>query len=285
MQITELTIYPVKSLGGIAMASAPLTPKGLAWDRRWMVVDDVGRFVSQRQLPAMARIRVALADDALVLSHPGSEPLRVPLAAEGQPRLSAWVWEDRCDALDEGAEAAAWLGAVLGGLRGSRLRLVRMAPDHRRRVEPHFLAPGEAAHTAFADGYPVLVTTMASLDALNRRLAGKGLAPVPMSRFRPNLVIAGSEPFAEDGWRELAAADGRWRLGLRKPCQRCKVTTVDQQSGEIAVPGEPLRTLVEMNRRFAPGGYFGQNAILLAGEGGSLAVGESLTSAPAASGK
>lgn len=281
MRISQLAIYPVKSLSGIALDDAWLTAEGLARDRRWMVVDDVGRFVTQRQLPAMARIRVAFQDDALVLSHPDAKPLCVPLAAREQERLSVYVWEDRCDALDEGAEARDWLAAVLGDLRGSRLRLVRMAPEHRRRVEPHFLAPGEQAHTGFADGYPVLVASTASLAELNRRLAAKGLAPVPMSRFRPNVVIEGSEPFAEDGWRELAAADGRWRLGLRKPYQRCKITTVDQQSGEIPVPGEPLRTLVEMNSRLAPGGYFGQNAILLAGEGETLSVGDVVAASPA----
>lgn len=276
MKITQLVIYPVKSLGAIALDDACLTAEGLAWDRRWMVVDDVGRFVTQRQLPAMATIRVGLENEALVLSHPGVEPLRVPLAARSLMRRSVTVWEDRCDALDEGPEARAWFHAVLGDLRGSGLSLVRFAPDHRRRVEPHSLAPGEQAHTAFADGYPVLVASAASLAELNRRLATKGLAPVPMSRFRPNIVIEGAEPFAEDGWDELAAADGRWRLGLRKPCQRCKITTVDQRSGEIPVPGEPLRTLVEMNLRLFPGGYFGQNAIPLAGDGTRLSVGDTV---------
>ncbi len=282
MQISALNVYPVKSLGAVPLDAARLTAEGLAWDRRWMVVDDVGRFVTQRQLPAMARIGVALEDGALVLSHPGAAPLRVALAGEGQPRLPVYVWEDRCDALDEGPEAAAWLRTVLGGLRGSGLRLVRFASDRQRRVEPHFLAPGETAHTGFADGYPFLVVTTASLAALNRRLAAGGLAPVPMSRFRPNLVVEGAAPFAEDGWRELAGEG--WRLGLRKPCQRCKITTVDQQSGAIPLPGEPLRTLVAMNRRFAPGGYFGQNAILLAGDGSRLAVGDIVAAADAGSG-
>ncbi|MFB9144959.1 MOSC domain-containing protein [Halomonas alkalicola] len=281
MRITQLAIYPVKSLGGIALDDARLTAEGLAWDRRWMVVDDVGRFVTQRQLPAMASIRVTLEPDALVLAHPGVAPLRVALAARQQERLSVTVWKDRCDALDEGAEARDWLAAALGDLRGSRLRLVRFAPDHLRPVEPHYLAPGEWAHTAFADGYPLLVASTASLVELNRRLAAKELSPVPMSRFRPNIVIEGAEPFAEDGWQALGPTDGRWRLGLRKPCQRCKITTVDQHSGEIPVPGEPLRTLVEMNPRLAPGGYFGQNAILLAGEGETLSVGDVVAASPA----
>ncbi|MDN3520172.1 MOSC domain-containing protein [Halomonas ramblicola] len=274
MQITALNIYPVKSLGGIALREARLTVEGLAWDRRWMVVDDVGRFVTQRQLPAMARIGVTLEDDALVLTHPQAEALRVPLAREGQERLSVYVWDDRCEALDEGAEARAWLAAVLGDYQGSGLRLVRFAPNHERRVESRYLRPGERAHTGFADGYPFLVVSEASLADVNRRLAAKGQDAVPMTRFRPSLVVAGEAPFAEDGRGELGALDGRWRMGLRKPCQRCKITTIDQLSGEILVPGEPLRTLVEMNRSLAPGGYFGQNAILLQGEGVTLRVGE-----------
>ena len=278
MKITQLVIYPVKSLGGIALDDACLTAEGLARDRRWMVVDDVGRFVTQRQLPAMATIRVSVESEALVLSHPGVEPLCVPLAARGLTRRSVTVWEDRCDALDEGPEARAWLRAVLGDLRGSGLSLVRFATDHRRRVEPHSLAPGEEAHTGFADGFPFLVSSTATLAELNRRLLAKGLEPVPMSRFRPNIVVETAAPLAEDDWCELAAADGRWRLGLRKPCQRCKIITVDQRSGVIALAGEPLRTLVEMNARLAPGGYFGQNAILLAGDGARLSVGDTVTS-------
>ncbi|TLF51945.1 MOSC domain-containing protein [Halomonas urmiana] len=276
MKITQLTIYPVKSLRGIPLERAELTERGLAHDRQWMVVDDIGRFVTQRQLPGMARIGVRLTDEALVLEHPAAAPLAIPLDRADQPRLPVYVWDDLCQALDEGIDAAAWLGAVLGDFKGSGLRLVRFAPDQRRGVEPHFLAPGELAHTAFADGYPFLVVSEGSLAEVNCRLQAKGLAPVPMERFRPSIVVDAAEPFAEDGWGELSLHEGAVRLGLRKPCQRCKITTVDQTTGEIAVPGEPLRTLVEMNTRRAPGGYFGQNAILLTGSGRTLAVGDAL---------
>lgn len=280
MKITQLNIYPVKSLGGISLERTELGVRGLAHDRQWMVVDDIGRFVTQRQLPQMARITVGLDDEALMLSHPGTAPLRIPLQRDDQPRLPVQVWDDQCQALDEGAEAAAWLGAVLGDVKGSGLRLVRFAPDQQRNVEPHFLGPGEQAHTAFADGYPFLVVSEASLAEVNRVLETKGLAPVPMARFRPSIVVDAAEPFAENGWGELSLQGGAVRLGLRKPCQRCKITTVDQATGEIVVPGEPLRTLVQMNTRPAPGGYFGQNAILLAGEGRTLAVGEALEPSP-----
>lgn len=276
MRITQLTIYPVKSLRGIALDAARLTPRGLAFDRHWMVVDEVRRFVTQRELPAMARVSVRLTEDALVLEHAEAAPLRLPLARAGQPRLEVGIWQDRCQALDEGEEAADWLAEALGRPRGS-VRLVRFPDDRRRAVEGDHLQAGEAAHTAFPDGYPLLVASEASLAALNARLAAKGLAPVPMSRFRPNVVVEGAEPFAEADWDALAGEAGV-RLGLRKPCKRCKIITQDQRTGEAPVPKEPLKTLVEMATQPGwRGAFFGQNAILLGGEGETLRVGERLT--------
>ena len=276
MRITELNVYPVKSLGGITLEQATLGARGLEYDRNWMVVDDVGRFVTQRQMPAMARIAVRLESDRLLLEHPDVEPLSIELAGSDQPSLTVYVWEDACRALDEGPEAASWLTGVLGDWKGSGLRLVRFAPDERRAVEP-FYQQGEDAHTAFADGYPFLIASQASLTALNQVLEGKGLAPLPMNRFRPNIVVEGAAPFAEDGWNELASAEGSYRFGIRKPCQRCKITTVDQSSGSIAIPGEPLKTLIEMRTQpFRPGAYFGQNATLLEGRDQFIVVGDSL---------
>ncbi|WP_163577020.1 MOSC domain-containing protein [Halomonas faecis] len=277
MHISELNIYPVKSLRGIALEQAELGVRGLAFDRHWMIVDDVGRFVTQRQLPAMAQVSVHLTAERLELHHTDAATLRIELARDDQPSLTAYVWEDRCRALDEGAEAARWLTDVLGDVKGSGLRLVRFPLEEQRAVDARYQR-GEGAHTAFADGFPFLITNDASLAAVNATLAQKGLDPVPMSRFRPNVVVAEAEAFAENGWDALHGAGERFRLGLRKACQRCKITTVDQLSGEIRVPGEPLRTLVEMSAHFGkPGGYFGQNATLLAGAGETLRVGESLT--------
>lgn len=276
MRITQLNVYPVKSLRGIALERAELGARGLAHDRRWMVVDDAGCFVTQRQLAAMARISVRLGDEALVLEHPEAAPLHVPLARRARPRLEVEIFKDRCSALDEGEQASGWLTEVLGGFRGGRLRLVRFDEERRREVEPDHLR-GASAHTAFADGYPLLVANEASLEALNDALRGKGLEPVSMKRFRPNVVVDAADAFAEDGWDSLEAEGGRYRLGLRKPCKRCQITTVDQRTGEIPRPGEPLKTLVEMKTQPAlKGGYFGQNAIPLAGEGEVLAVGDRL---------
>ncbi|MGR2740580.1 MOSC domain-containing protein [Billgrantia sp. Q4P2] len=276
MRVTELNLYPVKSLRGISLEQATLGVRGLAYDRNWMVVDQVGRFVTQRQMPGMARVTVRLEDDWLVLEHPEAQPLAIELARRDQPRLTAYVWDDACQALDEGEEAANWLTQVLGDLRGSRLRLVRFDDGHRRPVESRYLQ-GEEAHTAFADGYPFLIASTASLDALNGTLQEKGLVPLPMNRFRPNIVLEGASAFAEDGWSEVLAQDGHYRFGLRKPCQRCKITTIDQSSGTIDVPGEPLQTLIQMKTQpLRPGAYFGQNATLLSGEGVTIAVGDTL---------
>nr|WP_255762539.1 MOSC N-terminal beta barrel domain-containing protein [Halomonas alkalisoli] len=275
VKISGIHLYPVKSLSGITLERAVLGERGIAHDRNWMVVDDVGRFVTQRQMPAMARIAVRLESDRLLLEHPEVAPLAIELARSDQPSLTAYVWEDACRALDEGPEAAQWLNSVLGDWKGSGLRLVRFAPDERRAIDP-FYQQGENAHTAFADGYPFLIASEASLAALNQALQRKGLSPLPMNRFRPNIVVEGAAPFAEDGWSELGSPEG-YRFGIRKPCQRCKITTVDQATGSIAIPGEPLKTLMEMKTQpFRPGAYFGQNATLLEGRDQFISVGDSL---------
>lgn len=274
MQITELNIYPVKSLRGVALSTARLTPRGLAYDRHWMVVDEDNRFVTQREIPPMARVTVRLTDDALILEHPDTAPLTIDLSRSDQPRLAVTIFRDRCEALDEGEHAAAWLSTVLGR---QGLRLVRFPDDHRRDVEPDWLR-GEQAHTAFPDGYPFLVTAEGSLTALNERLTAKGLDAVPMNRFRPNIVIDGDAPFGERDWDELAADGADWRIGIRKPCKRCKVVTVDQESGATPVIKEPLKTLAEMaTQPGMKGAFFGQNAILLAGDGETVRVGDGVT--------
>ncbi|PMR75549.1 MOSC domain-containing protein [Billgrantia endophytica] len=276
MKITQINLYPVKSLRGISLERAVLGQRGISYDRNWMVVNDTGRFVTQRQLPHMAQVEVKLDDERLILEHPHADPLTIELARNDQARMTAHVWDDHCTALDEGADASRWLGSVMGGWRGSDLRLVRFAPEQRRPVEPYY-QQGEQAHTAFADGYPFLVASESSLAALNEVLQCKGGDAIPMNRFRPNVVFEGAEAFAEDEWQELLSTEGRYRLGLRKPCQRCKITTVDQRTGNIASPGEPLQTLVEMKTRPGlKGAYFGQNATLLSGEGLTIQVGDAL---------
>ncbi|MDR5859462.1 MOSC domain-containing protein [Halomonas eurihalina] len=279
MRITQLNIYPVKSLRGIGLETASITARGFAFDRHWMIINDDNRFVTQREVPAMAQVRVRLEPQALMLEHDdATEPLVVEFGRdEVAPRLAVRIWKDDCEALDEGAEASAWLTEVLGRPDGSRLRLVRFPDNQRRDIDPDHLH-GESAETGFADGYSFLVTSEASLVALNARLSDKGGDEVPMSRFRPNIVVQGDEAFDEREWAELGSDEAGVRLGLRKPCKRCKIITQDQYTGVAPAPKEPLKTLVEMaTQPGMKGAFFGQNAILLAGQDRELRVGDRLT--------
>lgn len=275
MKITQLNIYPVKSLKGISVNQSVLEEHGLAWDRRWMLVDAQQRFVTQRQLPALATIEVALTDEHLMLSHPNVSPLNIPLTEPaGNLRLVS-VWNDHCKALPESEEVSRWLVDALGE-QAEGLSMVRFASEFTRAVEADFL-DGGAAHTYFADGYPFLITTTGSLDALNRALLDSGHSEVPMNRFRPNIVIASDEAWAEDRWSSLAEQNGAFQLALRKPCQRCKITTIDQQTAAVPEPAEPLKTLLALNTQPAlKGAHFGQNATLLVGVESVIRVGDAV---------
>ncbi|WP_367399199.1 MOSC domain-containing protein [Halomonas sp. 707D4] len=279
LNIQQLTLYPVKSLQGIDVAAAQLTPQGLAHDRHWMWVDEHQRFVTQRQLPALARIQVTLTDQALVLSHPRAGSIDIPLEApEGKIRLVT-VWSDHCKALAERQAVSDWLLEALGE-QARGLTLVRFAEGFTRHVEADFMQ-GEVADTRFADGYPFLVTTTASLDALNQALEAGGHSPVPMARFRPNLVIDGASAWEENAWKTIELDGGAVRWTLRKPCKRCKIITVDQREGVIPVPAEPLATLVKMaTQPGLKGAHFGQNATLDVGAGATIRVGDAVTGRP-----
>ncbi|WP_386082790.1 MOSC domain-containing protein [Vreelandella sp. F11] len=276
MEITQLNIYPVKSLKGISVNHSTLQEHGLAWDRRWMLVDAQQRFVTQRQFPALATVEVALTDKHLVLSHPNAEPLSLSLIEpKGNLRLVK-VWNDHCKALPESDDVSRWLVAALGE-QAQGLSMVRFATEFTRAVEDDFL-DGGAAHTYFSDGYPFLIATTGSLDALNQALVAKGEAPVPMNRFRPNIVIKSDEAWAEDRWATLSEQSGTFQLALRKPCKRCKITTIDQHTAAVPAPAEPLKTLIELNTQPSQkGAHFGQNATLLEGSGSVIRVGDKLS--------
>ncbi|MBP5981695.1 MAG: MOSC N-terminal beta barrel domain-containing protein [Halomonas sp.] len=276
MKVTQLNIYPVKSLKGISVNQGELLSSGLTWDRRWMLVDTQQRFVTQRQLPLLATVEVALNADALVLSHPNVDPISIPLEKPSGNLRIVKVWEDHCKAWPESEEVSRWLEAALGE-SGKGLSLVRFATQFKRLVEADFLDGGEA-DTHFADGYPFLVTSTGSLSALNSALEKNGSQPVPMNRFRPNIVVETDEAWAEDRWQSLQESTGAFALTLRKPCKRCKITTVDQQTAHILDPAEPLKTLITLKTQPAlKGGYFGQNATLSAGAGQLIRVGDELT--------
>ena len=280
VEVSALNIYPVKSLRGIQVTEAVVGATGLAYDRHWMVVDQHGQFVTQRNMAKMALVEVELTDEHLVLKYADYSPLQIPLQVNHLPEqeCTVMVWGDECRAIDEGAEASLWLTTVLGQWKGSDLRLVRFADDYTRPVEPDFLQ-GEQAHTEFPDAYPFLIANEASLSLLNCNLQKKGCLPVSMNRFRPNIVLRGLEAFQEDQLAEIATLETEkgFKIGLRKPCQRCKVTSIDQVTGEVKEAKEPLATLVQMKTQpDLKGAYFGQNGILLSGEGQVVCVGDTL---------
>jgi MOSC domain-containing protein len=266
-RIASLHVYPVKSCRGIDVDSARTTATGLEWDRRWMVVTAADRrFITQRSHPKLATVTVAVDGRVLRLSTADRAPLELPLDHDG-PSGPVTIWRDTCLGIDAGDQAAAWLSGVLG----EPLRLMRVDPSAPRLANPEYAGP--TAHAvAFSDGYPLLMISRESLAELNRRLP----APVPMARFRPNVVIEGVTAHAED-------AMARFRSGavvLRgvKRCMRCPITTTDQLTGARDPQQQPLRTLAKYRHDYGQKGVaFGQNCVIEAGIGERLAVGARLT--------
>jgi uncharacterized protein len=238
--------YPIKSCRGTSLDEAVVGVRGIVADRHWMVVDASGNFLTQRELPRMALIAPRMSGGAMEVAAPGMQTLNIPLGNEG-PRADVKVWDDRCAAVDEGDAAAAWFTRFLS----VTARLVRMPDDEVRRVDPTYASPED--QVGFADGFSFLLTSRASLDELNRRLP----TPLPMNRFRPNVVVDGVVPFEEDGWKRIRI-DGI-TFTVAKPCARCAITTTDQNTAERSK--EPLRTLATFRNVRGRGVMFGQNLI------------------------
>ena len=260
-RLAGLFIHPIKSAAGIACSSARLGPHGLEHDREWMIVDPQGRFVTQREEARLALLATAIADGAPRLANPAGAGPAVPLGHEGES-CEVQVWGSRCAAFDAGAEAAGFLSDWLG----RPLRLVRFDRSRPRLANQDWTA-GREVPTFFVDGYPLLVLSEASVADLSARVG----ETLPVQRFRPNLLLGGVEPYAEDAAQELVV--GAARIRLTKACTRCVITTVDQQCGE-RTGDEPLRTL--KGYRFDKalrGVIFGRNAYAVAGEGTALTVG------------
>jgi uncharacterized protein YcbX len=262
--LSQIFIYPIKSLGGIALDTALVQERGLQYDRRWMLVDEHGQFLTQRTFADMALLQVQLQSGGLKVIHrirPELQPLFIPFEPAGPSRLQVTVWEDTCEAIEVSVEANAWFTQALG----IPCRLVFMPDDCRRQVDLQFARPGDI--TSFSDGFPLLLVGEASLADLNSRLD----EAVPINRFRPNLVFSGGLPFEEDTW-------DFFNIGLHpfrgvKPCGRCVVTTIDQQTARKGT--EPLRTLANYRQQ----GHkilFGQNVLPLS-PGHTLAVGDVIT--------
>ncbi|GLS15462.1 MOSC domain-containing protein [Hydrogenophaga electricum] len=279
-RIAELWVYPVKSCAGVAMPEAELTPTGLAWDRAWMVVDETGGFVTQRELPRMALIQPAFRLGQLVLRAPGMLALHLSLEAAEFPRRVR-VWDDEVDAWDMGDVAAQWFSDFLAPEAPpalKKLRLVRFDPEVQRRCSEKWTG-GRAAFAQFADGFSVLVTSTASVAELNRRLGAAGEAAVDQRRFRANIVLADVEPHDEDrigAWR-VHTAEGVAALENVKPCSRCPIPNIDPDTAQSHPAVNDALQAYRQDRRLGGALTFGMNAIVLEGDGLVLRVGQAVS--------
>lgn len=265
--LTNLYIYPVKSLGGIRLTEAVVEPRGLRHDRRWLIVDERNRFMTQRQTAAMAHLKVAPAHNGFLLSHqerPDMLPLYVPFAGTPEKTLFVTIWDDMVFAWRARPECDEWLSEVLG----QPCKLVYMSDMVRRDVEPDYNPEGQLV--SFADGYPFLLIGQESLAELNSRLA----EPVGMDRFRPNLVFSGGAAFAEDDWAEFTIGTVAFRAV--RACGRCVLTTIDQTTARKNPAGEPLRTLAAYRNQDGKA-MFGQNVTTAAAPASPLRVGDAVT--------
>ncbi|MES2993348.1 MAG: MOSC N-terminal beta barrel domain-containing protein [Pseudomonadota bacterium] len=259
--IASLHVYPIKSCGGVALAESMLIETGLEFDRAWMVVDPAGGFVSQRDLPRMALVQPTLKFSELVLRAPGMLALHVALDRVEQP-VRATVWNDEVAAFDMGDLCAQWFSDFLG----RPLRLVRFDPDHQRLSEKRWTGAIDAEN-AFADAFPLLVTSTAALDELNRRLQANGHPAVTMARFRPNLVLDGLDAHGEDALDEIAfeTPEGPVRLKLVKPCVRCSIPDVDPATAETGHAVGDTLAGYRADARMDGGITFGMNAVVVEG--------------------
>lgn len=285
-RIAGLWVYPVKSCAGVALESALLTDTGLDLDRSWMVVDEQGRFVTQRDLPRMALVRPQLRSTDVVLRAPGMLALHLAMNEVEQP-TRVRVWDDELPAYDMGPVAAQWFtdflvgaaaeGRVPPGWTGRRLRLVRFDPQQRRLSSLKWTG-GVEAPNQFNDGFAVLLASTASLEGLNARLAAAGHAPVGMERFRPNLILEGLDAHDEDRLDTLHidTREGEVRLQPCKPCARCPIPDVDPATAQC---GTAVRDALQGYRQSTLLGgavTFGMNAFVRSGDGLTLRVGQAV---------
>ncbi|MBL8342145.1 MAG: MOSC N-terminal beta barrel domain-containing protein [Rubrivivax sp.] len=269
-RIAGLHLYPVKSLAGVSVPEALVIETGLELDRAWMVVDEHGDMLTQRELPRMALVQPRLRADDLVLRAPGMLALHLHLDAVEQP-TRARVWDDEVKAFDMGELAAQWFSDFLG----RRLRLVRFDPEHRRVVDPKWTGEVQA-QAAFSDGFPLLVAGAASMADFNTRLAARSAAPVGIERFRPNIVLEGLAAFEEDHIDTLAidTDEGEVRLKLVKPCVRCTIPDIDPATAERGTAVGDTLASFRADKRMGGGLTFGMNAIVLDGVERLLKVGQ-----------
>ncbi len=249
IELSSLIYYPIKACRGFEVESTQVERMGLEHDRRMMVVTPQGKFLTQREYPRLALVKPTLNDGVVTLSAPQFDSRRVAIRTSGATQ-SVDIWKSTgVGAVDQGDDAAAWFSDWLG----TPVRLVHIADDFKRTLNPQYAMSADD-HTGFADGYPILIISADSLADLNARME----TPIPMNRFRPNIVVKGCEPYAEDTWNQIQIGDVK--LAIVKPCARCLVTTIDKET--LQKSKEPLRTIASY-RRHTLGAIFGQNVIPL----------------------
>ena len=256
MELSEINIYPIKSLKGIGLSESVVEKRGLRFDRRWMLTDPGGIFFTQRQVPKMAAIAVRLESGELKVESESAGGLSVPFEPDRGSRQNVVVWQSEVDGLVYNGEVSEWFSDALG----RKCQLVLMPESWHRSVNERFDAGGDIV--SFADGYPLLMANETSLEELNERIAanrelpprpgatphkqgGKLFEPIPMDRFRPNVVVSEAEPFAEDTWKKIKIGETIFRVP--KPCARCVIPTIDQDRGEFD-GNEPSKTLATFRR-------------------------------------
>jgi len=272
-RIARLFVYPVKSFAGVEVTEAVLTETGLDLDRAWMVVDDQGEFVTQRELPRMALVRPQLKRYEVVLRAPGMLALHLAIDAVEQP-VQVKLWDEVVKAFDMGGVAAQWLSDFLG----RKLRLVRFDPDDRHLSSMEWTG-GLEVPNQFSDGFPLLVLGEATLAELNEKLLATGHGAVGIERFRPNIVLAGLQAQDEDHLDVLRIADGseEMRLRMAKPCPRCPIPNIDPATAQIDPQVSDVLQTYRRNDRLNGAVTFGMNAIVLQGADQTLRVGQAVT--------
>jgi len=279
-RIAALYVYPIKSCAGITTDTMRFDAMGPLDDRRWMLIDDAGQFLTQREAPALALVRPSRQDGGLRVIAPGMPPLAV--SGSGGPRTSTWCWDDRCAGFDEGLEARTWFSEYLGrAARLLRFDATVLRPASRNWVGESAGRPGTL--TRFSDGFPLLIVSKASMEALNLRLARAGLPEATVQRFRPNVVVDGLEAFEEDRAATLVSMPFRGPpVVLRpvKPCTRCTITEVDPGTGRHESGLLRVLAAFRSDPKLGGGVTFGMNAVVADGLDGTLRVGDPLAVAP-----
>ena len=260
LTLNAINIYPIKSMGGIPLNTAQVEVRGFEYDRRWMLVDEQGRLLTQRELPTMALISISLEEEGLKAEADGMQPLFIPFHQEPPASITVQVWRSTCQAEVMDDNINKWFSSLLN----TPCRLVYMPDTTRRNVNPDYAINNDIV--SFADGYPFMILSEASLADLNSRLAN----PLPMNRFRPNLVVSGAAPYDEDDWQKIAIGSTIFH-GV-KGCDRCSVTTIDQTTAVVGK--EPLKTLATY-RQIDNKVYLGQY-LIPDNPGETLTVGDTL---------